>query len=77
MMNIKNLTNSPFDLVDKDGKKVRLPARGTVDIEPHPSQASYYKNIGYFQITESAKAEPKQDQKPAKQHGKKDKKKSS
>lgn len=51
-MRLKNLTNSPFALIDKDGKKVMLPARGTVDIEPHPMHAAYYRQVGYFEISE-------------------------
>ncbi|HSH83590.1 MAG TPA: hypothetical protein VK979_00305 [Guyparkeria sp.] len=53
-MQIKNLTNSPYQLVDKDGKTVMLPARGTVDIEPHPMHVNQYRQIGYFEITDSA-----------------------
>ena len=47
-MHIKNLLNSPFELTDKDGKAVMLPARGEIDIEPHPMHASYYRQAGYL-----------------------------
>lgn len=73
-MNIKNLTNSPFDLINSKGEKVRLPARGTVDIEPHPSQAPYYKNIGYFKISESSKEDEKQSPAKKSKPGRKPKK---
>lgn len=52
-MRIKNLTNGPYELLDKDGKKVTLPARGTIEIEPHAMQAGMYKSIGYFEVSES------------------------
>lgn len=57
-MQIKNLTNSPFTLVDKDSKRVMLPARGTVDIEPHPLHVNQYRQVGYFEITDSAPTKP-------------------
>lgn len=64
-MHIKNLTNSPYQLVDAKGKAVMLPARGEIDIEPHPMHASYYRQAGYFKITDSEKAAPKtQDSDP-------------
>lgn len=52
-MKITNLTNSPYQLVDAKGKAVMLPARGTVDIEPHPMHVKQYRQIGYFEITEA------------------------
>lgn len=52
-MQIKNLTNSPFALTDKDGKAVILPARGMVDIEPHPLHVNQYRQVGYFEIAEA------------------------
>ena len=55
-MQIKNLTNSPYSLTGKDGKAVMLPARGTVDIEPHPLHVNQYRQVGYFEIEESAPA---------------------
>ena len=60
-MQIKNLTNSPYSLTDKDGKAVMLPARGTVDIEPHPMHVDQYRQVGYFEITE---AEPLENPDP-------------
>lgn len=56
-MQIKNLTNSPYSLTDKDGKAVMLPARGTVDIEPHPLHVNQYRQIGYFEISETEVSE--------------------
>lgn len=54
-MNIKNLTNSPYELMDEDGKKVVLPARGEINgFKPHPMHTDRYKNLGYFRIEESA-----------------------
>lgn len=58
-MKITNLTNSPYQLVDAKGKAVMLPARGEIDIDPHPMHVSYYRQAGYFKTTESAKAAPK------------------
>lgn len=58
-MHIKNLTNSPYSLLTRDGEKVMLAARGEIDIDPHPMHVSYYRQAGYFKITESAKAAPK------------------
>lgn len=52
-MHIKNLTNSPYSLTDKNGNAVMLPARGTVDIEPHPMHVNQYRQVGYFEIEES------------------------
>ena len=52
-MHIKNLTNSPYQLVDAKGKAVILPARGEIDIEPHPMHVSLYQQTGYFKITEA------------------------
>ena len=63
-MHIKNLLNSPFELTDKDGKAVMLPARGEIDIEPHPMHASYYRQAGYLKITESAPTKPEPEADP-------------
>ena len=52
-MIIKNLTNSPFDLIDHAGQKVRIPARGEVDITPHHMHLQYYKSAGYFDVSDS------------------------
>lgn len=52
-MRVKNLTNSPYELVDESGKKVLLPARGEIkNFKPHPMHANTYAMIGYFKITE-------------------------
>lgn len=49
-MRITNLTNSPYDLRAADGTVVRLPARGVVDIDPHPMHIGTYRALGYFRI---------------------------
>lgn len=54
-MNIINLTNSPYELMDEEGKKVVLPARGEINgFNPHPMQIGLYRSIGYFKITDEA-----------------------
>ncbi len=53
-MHIKNLTNSPYELFTADGGKSMLPARGEIDIDPHELYESYYRQCGYFEITESS-----------------------
>lgn len=54
-MKIKNLTNSPFDLINSAGLVVRLPARGEVTLEPHSMHAAAYRSAPYLQITEEGK----------------------
>lgn len=55
---IHNLTNSPFDLLNDKGEKVRIAARGTIDgFKPHPGQEPLYRSLGYFRI-EEGKAGP-------------------
>ena len=51
---------SPYSLVDQDGGQGMLPAFGEVDIEPHPMHVGYYKQVGYFEITDSAPTKPEQ-----------------
>lgn len=59
---IHNLTNSPFDLLNDKGEKVRIAARGSiVGFKPHPSQLSIYRSLGYFRI-EDARQEPERGQ---------------
>ena len=53
MLRIKNLTNSPYDIVDAEGKKVHLPARGEIETSVHAMHLPLYRSIGYFQITET------------------------
>lgn len=50
MYKIRNLTNSPYDLIDADGNKVRLPARGGVTTSLHPLHEGLYRNVRYFEI---------------------------
>ena len=61
-MKITNLTNSPYQLVDAKGKSVMLPARGEIDIDPHPMHESLYRQLGYFRIEEGGASEPKVDE---------------
>lgn len=49
-MRIRNLTNSPYDILAADSKPVRLPARGTIEVEPHPQRLPLYRALGYFRI---------------------------
>lgn len=59
---IHNLTNSPFDLVNDRGEKVRIAARGSiVGFEPRPSQLPFYRSLGYFRIEETGQ-DSKRDQ---------------
>lgn len=59
---IHNLTNSPFDLLNDKGEKVRIAARGSiVGFKPHPGQLPLYRSLGYFKI-EDAGQDSKQDQ---------------
>lgn len=64
-INIHNLTNSPFDLLDDKGEKVRISARGSiVGFKPNPSQLSLYRSLGYFRIEDAGQdSKPDQQQK--------------
>lgn len=60
---IHNLTNSPFDLLNDKGEKVRIAARGSLEgFTPHPSHASLYRQLGYFRIEEGGAPAPKADE---------------
>lgn len=62
VITIHNLTNSPFDLLNDRGEKVRIAARGSiVGFKPHPSQLSIYQSLGYFRIEETGQ-DSKRDQ---------------
>lgn len=62
VITIHNLTNSPFDLLNDRGEKVRIAARGSiVGFKPHPSQLPFYRSLGYFRI-EDARQEPERGQ---------------
>ena len=50
MYKIRNLTNSPYDLIDADGNKVRLPARGEVTTSLHPMHEGLYRAIKYMTL---------------------------
>lgn len=53
MLRIKNLTNSPYQIVTASGEKVMLPARGELDgIDVHPHHLHLYRSIGYFKVEE-------------------------
>lgn len=43
-----------------------IAAHGALDIEPHPMHVGLYRNIGYFEITESSpdKPEPSRETDP-------------
>lgn len=54
MHDIKNLTNSPYDIRVEGGGKVRLPARGTLEnIKIDRMHLPLYRIVGYFELTES------------------------
>lgn len=60
---IHNLTNSPFDLLDDKGEKVRIGARETlVGFKPHPRHENLYRQLGYFRIEEGGAPAPKVDE---------------
>ena len=61
-MKITNLTNSPYQLVDAKGKAVVLPARGEIDIDPHPMHENLYRQLGYFRIEEGGASAPQVDE---------------
>ena len=61
-MKITNLTNSPYQLVDAKGKAVMLPARGEIDIDPHPMYKNLYRQLGYFRVEEGSTSAPKLDE---------------
>ena len=62
-MIIQNLTNSPMDLLNDKGEKVRIAARGTLEgFTPHPSHACLYRQLGYFRIEEGGASAPKVDE---------------
>lgn len=56
-MQITNMTNSPYDLINDQGEKVRLPARGSVIINPHHMHLSAYRRAPYFKIEEVTEEE--------------------
>lgn len=55
MFKVKNLTNSPYDLLNADGAKEHLPAMGELTYDPHPTQAGYVRSVGYFRVEEVEK----------------------
>lgn len=63
VITIHNLTNSPFDLLNDKGEKVRIAARGSiVGFKPHPSQLSIYRSLGYFRIEETGQGSKRDQQ---------------
>ena len=53
MQTIKNLLNSPYEVMLADGEKAILPARGTLEnVDIHPMHLPLYRALGYFQLTE-------------------------
>ncbi|WMT90148.1 hypothetical protein [Pelagibacterium sp. H642] len=59
MQRIKNLTNSPYDIMNAKGQKVRLPARGEIEVNVHPLHLPLYRTLGYFTISEGDAAPQK------------------
>lgn len=49
-MKIKNLTKSPYDLLDKDCKTVRLAPGETIEFEPHPQYLAQYQAMPCFEV---------------------------
>ena len=39
-----------------------LPARGEIEIDPHPMHENLYRQLGYFRIEEGGAPEPKADE---------------
>jgi len=62
-MIIHNLTNSPMDLLNDKGEKVRIDARGALEgFTPHPMHENLYRQLGYFRIEEGGASAPKVDE---------------
>lgn len=57
---IKNLINSPYDVVTVDGVG-RIPARGELTAEFDERALVNLKQMGYFEISEAGVSEPKRD----------------
>jgi hypothetical protein len=58
MHEIKNLTNSPYDLDTVDGS-VRLPAMGSVKGKFEPVYLEALRSAGMYEVLEAASAKPK------------------
>lgn len=54
MLYIKNLTNSPYEILLEDGCKEIVPARGEIVANVHPNHLPFYRSLGYFVIEEVA-----------------------
>lgn len=54
MHKIENLLNSPYDLIDADGQKVRIGARETITTTLHPLHEGLYRAVGYFKFEDGA-----------------------
>ena len=57
MYKIENLLNSPYDLIDADGQKVRIGPRETIETTLHPLHEGLYRAVRYFRIEDG---EPEQ-----------------
>jgi hypothetical protein len=57
MHEIKNLTNSPYDLETANGS-VRLPAMGSIKEEFSPGYLEALKSAGMFVVTEVVSKKP-------------------
>ena len=57
MTKVKNLSNSPHDLV------IRIPAMGSVDATFAPDYLEAMRGLGYFEITEDQPEQPRESNK--------------
>lgn len=57
MYDVKNLLNSPFELILADGKKVLLPAMGELkNLDIHPMSLDMVKICGFLEVTPNQQA---------------------
>lgn len=61
MYKIENLLNSPYDLIDADGQKVRIGPRETIETTLHPLHEGLYRAVRYFKISDG-EPEPERDE---------------
>lgn len=59
MHTVVNLTNSPYDLQQKDGSLLRLPALSSVEGEFDDFYVQQLKSIGLYEVREGKKEGPK------------------
>lgn len=58
MYKIENLLNSPYDLIDADGQKVRIGPRETIETTLHPLHEGLYRAVKYFRIEGAVAKDP-------------------